>query len=97
MSISCIIAVERPNIRGKEVAGMYSRCPGQDSRNLRVELYKCPDCGAEVEIFSDEIKVKCHNCGEIIYKEKIPSCIDWCASARQCLGEERWKQLRGGD
>ncbi len=74
---------------------MYSRCPGQDDRNLRVELYKCPNCGAEVEIFSDEMKVKCQQCGEPVYKEQIPSCIDWCASARQCLGEERWKELRG--
>jgi Fe-S-cluster-containing dehydrogenase component len=45
-------------------------------------------------MFSDELKVKCHKCGEMVYKEKIPSCIDWCASARQCLGEERWKELR---
>ena len=76
---------------------MYSRCPGQDGRNLRVELFKCPNCGAEVEIFSDEIKVKCHKCGEKVYREKIPSCIDWCASAHQCLGEERWRQLTGSD
>ncbi|HUV75482.1 MAG TPA: hypothetical protein VMW00_02390 [Dehalococcoidales bacterium] len=75
---------------------MDSRCPGQDGRNLRVELYKCPNCGSEVEIFSDELKVKCHQCGEYIYKDKIPSCIDWCNSARQCLGEERRKALKGG-
>jgi len=74
---------------------MYSKCPGQDFRNLRVQLYKCPNCGAEVEIFSDEIKVKCHKCGKNVFREKIPSCIEWCASARQCLGEERWKQLLG--
>ena len=43
---------------------MYTRCPGQDSRNLRVKLYKCPKCGAGVEIFSDEVKVKCRKCGE---------------------------------
>ena len=42
----------------EEVAGMTSKCPGQDLRNLRVSLHKCPNCGAEVEIFSDEIKVK---------------------------------------
>ena len=74
---------------------MTSKCPGQDFRNLRVSLHKCPDCGAEVEIFSDEMKVKCHKCGAKVYRDKIPSCIDWCASARQCLGEERWKELRG--
>jgi len=73
------------------------RCPGQDMRNLRVELYKCPSCGAEVEVFSDELKAKCYNCGNMVYKEKMPSCIDWCASARQCLGEARWKELRGDD
>jgi DNA-directed RNA polymerase subunit RPC12/RpoP len=78
-----------------EVRAMYSKCPGQDFRKLRVELYKCPNCGAEVEIFSDENKVKCHNCGKNVFREKLPSCIEWCASARQCLGEERWKQLRG--
>jgi len=76
---------------------MSSQCPGQDMRNLRVELYKCPNCGAGVEIFSDELKVKCPKCGKYIYKEKIPSCIDWCASARQCLGEERWKELKSED
>ena len=76
---------------------MYSRCPGQDTRNLRVSLHKCPKCGAEVEMFSDEMKVKCHKCGAKVYREQVPSCIEWCASARQCLGEERWKQLKGED
>ena len=76
---------------------MFGRCPGQDIRNLRVQLSKCPNCGTEVEIFSDEPKVKCHHCGEYVYREKTPSCIDWCPQARQCLGEERWKQLMGKD
>lgn len=76
---------------------MTTKCPGQDFRNLRVELYKCQKCGAAVEIFSDEQKVKCHKCGEKVYRERVPTCIEWCASARQCLGEERWKELRGED
>jgi DNA-directed RNA polymerase subunit RPC12/RpoP len=50
--------------------------PGQDTRNLRVELYKCPNCGAEVEIFSNEVKVKCYQCGKMVYRERLPSCID---------------------
>ena len=74
---------------------MFSKCPGQDSRNLRVELHKCPNCGGEVEIFSDETRVKCQKCGTMVFKERMPSCIEWCASARQCLGEERWKALVG--
>jgi len=72
---------------------MYMKCPGQDPRNLRAELHKCPKCGYEVEIFSDESSRKCPECGERVYREKTPSCIEWCASARQCLGEERWRQL----
>jgi len=72
---------------------MTSKCPGQDFRNLRVSLHICPNCGYEVEIFSNEIKVKCLKCGEMVYREKIPSCIGWCASARECLGEERWRKL----
>jgi ribosomal protein S27E len=73
---------------------MSIKCPGQDMRNLRVSLHKCPGCGAEVEIFSDEMRVKCRKCGEMVYKEKVPSCVDWCSAARQCLGEERWKALQ---
>jgi len=72
---------------------MVGKCPGQDMRKLRVALYKCPNCGNEVEMFSDELRIKCRKCGEMVHKEQIPSCIDWCASARQCLGEERWKEL----
>ena len=74
---------------------MYAQCPGRNSSNLRAELHKCPNCDNEVEIFSDEIKVRCSRCGENVFREKTPSCIDWCASARQCLGEERWRSLNG--
>lgn len=63
-------------------------------RNLRVSVHKCPNCGAAVEIFSDEMRVKCHKCGKYVHREKVPSCIEWCTSARECLGEERWKQLK---
>ena len=73
---------------------MYSRCPGQDNRNLRVKLYKCPNCGAEVEIFSDEVSVRCQKCKAKVYSDMGNSCIEWCASARECLGEERWKKLK---
>jgi NADH pyrophosphatase NudC (nudix superfamily) len=76
---------------------MVGRCPGQDGRNLKVETHLCPNCGAPVEIFSDELRIKCRKCGKYVYREKTPTCIEWCASARQCLGEERWKQLHGSD
>ena len=72
-----------------------SGCPGQDMRNLKVDLLKCPNCGTETEMFSDEMMVKCRKCGTKIERQQVPSCIQWCASARQCLGEERWQALMG--
>jgi len=96
MPVSCTIFIEVTTQIFADRGG--NRNDQQMSRpglKLRVSLHKCPNCGAEVEIFSDEIKVKCLKCGEMVYREKIPSCIDWCASARQCLGEERWKEVKG--
>jgi DNA-directed RNA polymerase subunit RPC12/RpoP len=72
---------------------MEGRCPGRDIGKLTAAVYKCPNCGAEVEIFSDESKFKCRKCGTMVFKEKTPSCIEWCASAKQCLGEETWQRL----
>ena len=74
---------------------MAGRCPGQDGRKLSVSLHKCPNCGAEVEMFSDETRVKCPACKKYVLSEEVPSCIQWCSSARECLGEERWKELLG--
>ena len=76
---------------------MAGKCPGQDSKNLRSAVYKCPSCGDFVEIFSDEARFRCKKCGQYVYREKAPSCMEWCPSARQCLGEDRWRQLMGQD
>jgi rubredoxin/ribosomal protein S27AE len=65
-----------------------SKC--KDS-NLRMSLYKCPRCGAELQVFSDEHIIKCWSCGEIIDREETPSCIEWCVLARSCLGKEEWR------
>jgi NADH pyrophosphatase NudC (nudix superfamily) len=75
---------------------MPGGCPGQDGRDLRVTISLCPNCRGEVEMFSDETRVKCHSCGTYVYRESMPSCIEWCAKARECLGEERWEQIGRG-
>jgi len=75
---------------------MKNICPGQDRRNVKAELLSCPDCGYQVEIFSDEIGVKCPQCRNLVCRQRLPSCVDWCKSARECIGEEKYKQLRGG-
>ncbi len=65
-----------------------NKCPGQDRRNLKVRMLECPDCGYKVEIFSDEINAKCPKCKTLVYQERLPSCIDWCKRASECIGEE---------
>ena len=72
---------------------MIGKCPGQDIRNLTASMCKCPNCSNEVEMFSDELRIRCPKCGKFVFNKRVPTCIEWCASARQCLGEERWNGI----
>lgn len=74
---------------------MTDKCPGSDMRKLTASIHKCPKCGAEVEMFSDEIKRRCPECKTVVSKKETPACVQWCASAKACLGEKRWKELMG--
>jgi len=69
-------------------------CPGQDRRFLKAEIIKCGTCGYDVEMFSDEINVKCPGCGKSVSRTKLPSCVDWCKYAKQCVGEKRWNETK---
>ncbi len=69
------------------------KCPGQDRRDIKASLHPCPDCGHMVELFSDEMHARCRKCGAKVERESVPSCIQWCKAAKQCLGEERWKRV----
>ena len=73
---------------------MIDQCPGQDKRYLKVEIINCPDCGYSVEIFSDEIQIRCPKCKNLVCRDRLPSCVDWCKAARECIGEEMFKQLK---
>ena len=42
-------------------------------------------------------RIKCPKCKTEVVSETAPNCLQWCASARQCIGEERWKALFGDD
>lgn len=75
---------------------MIDKCPGQDKRNISVEIIKCPDCGYGIEIFSDEIKVECPKCKALACRDRLPSCIDWCKAPHRCIGMDKWRQLKGG-
>ena len=75
---------------------MFNKCPGQDPRKASVEVIACSYCGYAVEIFSDEMRVNCPHCKNFISKAVLPTCLDWCKAVRECIGEEKWKQLKGG-
>lgn len=63
-------------------------CPGQDDRDIKAKIIACPDCGYKVEIFSDEIHVKCPKCKGLVFNEILPSCVDWCKYAKECVGKQ---------
>lgn len=74
---------------------MLDDCPGaaQFTRTPTLKIKKCPECGADVELFSTELKVKCGKCGFTIYND-LGSCIQWCKYAKECVGEEVYNSLK---
>lgn len=73
-------------------------CPGaaaiKGTPTLKVK--KCPDCGSEVELFSTDVQRACDKCGFVVYND-IQSCIKWCSKARECVGDEMYERLTGGN
>jgi DNA-directed RNA polymerase subunit RPC12/RpoP len=69
-----------------------SFCPG--SRLLRQpapETFPCPNCGAEVEIWTDEFKRACPNCHKMVLRPGGMSCLEWCSQAKECIGEATYE------
>lgn len=52
----------------------------------------CPNCGAEVELFSTDTEVKCEKCGFTIYNDTL-NCVQWCKYAKQCVGDEMYLSM----
>lgn len=77
---------------------MYDRkCPGAANiRTPTIEVKNCPECGEEIEIFSDELKARCAKCGFIVYND-VQSCVQWCKYAKECVGEELYNKLKGDE
>ncbi|MDY6965123.1 MAG: hypothetical protein SVM80_04030 [Halobacteriota archaeon] len=74
---------------------MIDKCPGaSDIRSPTIQIKKCPECGSEVEIFTDEMQAKCDRCGFTVYND-LQSCIKWCKYAIECVGEETYNRLVG--
>jgi hypothetical protein len=74
---------------------LTEHCPG--AVGLRgtptLTIKTCPQCGADVELFSIDFKVACDGCGFIVYNN-IQSCIQWCIYAEACVGPELYNKFK---
>ncbi len=64
----------------------------QGKPQTRVMEKTCPQCGAEIEIFSVDTQAVCENCGFVIYNDTL-TCVQWCKYARKCFGDEAYETL----
>ena len=73
---------------------MFDKCPGAAGiRTPTIITKKCPECGKEVELFSNEMQTRCSNCGFTVYND-LESCVQWCKYAKECVGEEAYNKLK---
>lgn len=71
----------------------YFSCPGATRIKEPIpEFFKCPKCHSEVEIWTHESFRKCQNCDQIVLREQVPSCIEWCEYGKECVGEEAYNK-----
>jgi Zn finger protein HypA/HybF involved in hydrogenase expression len=78
----------------QEVATMEMKCPGAKAfTQPKPEFIPCPSCHSEVEIWTDEAEAKCDRCGNMVSREMLQGCVDYCASAKECLGEQLYNRL----
>lgn len=69
-------------------------CPGSEFiRTPTLTVKTCPECGAEVEVFSNDASVRCEGCGFEVYND-LKSCIQWCEHAGECVGPEVVERLK---
>jgi ribosomal protein S27AE len=77
-----------------ETFRLIDRCPGAANiRTPSLTVKKCPRCGAEIEIFSNEVSASCGSCGLVVYNDQA-SCIRWCRYAEECVGPEIVRKFR---
>lgn len=71
---------------------MFDACPGSKKfKEPKPDYIKCRLCGEELEIWSDEIKINCPKCN-LENKKNQQSCLDWCKSAKECVGNRFYSQ-----
>lgn len=70
---------------------MILGCPGAKFfKQPEPEIIKCNACTGEVEIWTDEVKAICPDCGYCLIRKQSQSCLDWCKFAKDCVGREHY-------
>ncbi len=73
---------------------MHTVCPGSKLlRQPKPEMFDCPNCGAEVEIWTDELKGVCSRCKTVVMRYQDQSCLEWCKLAKNCVGETAYNNF----
>jgi DNA-directed RNA polymerase subunit RPC12/RpoP len=69
---------------------MIFNCPGaRKFKQPEPEIVRCPSCGSETEIWTDEIQAACPKCKHTIMRQpQGASCLDWCKYAKECVGQQ---------
>ena len=52
----------------------------------------CPQRGHTIELFSIDTEMPCEHCGFVAYNDTL-SCVQWCAYAKECVGEEMYAAM----
>lgn len=70
---------------------MIFSCSGSEKfKKPSPEGIKCPSCGEELEIWTDEIEVLCPKCKNTVRRPQENICLDWCGYARECVGQQKY-------
>lgn len=70
---------------------VFEGCQGKP-RTPTIHEKICPQCGNVIELFSIDTQMACENCGFVAYNDTL-SCVQWCAYAKQCVGEEMYEHM----
>ena len=70
---------------------MLEGCQGKPRTPTIIEKI-CPQCGELIEMFSIDTQMTCEKCGFIAYNDTL-SCVQWCAFARICVGDEMYEHM----
>ena len=68
-----------------------NHCQGKPRTPTIIEKI-CPNCGAEIEMFSIDTQMACEKCGFVAYNDTL-SCVQWCQYAKKCVGEEMYNAM----